>query len=416
MDTCKYSVCTEGEDISAIVDIGDLDNSNERLHCTYIHEPNMKNIIEFNLDDLSEKLEKKDIIILKAIRNSLLDAIHSKFPDYLEKSPIERRSMLFFVNDIITLGNCLYKENLTTAEIHEKLKTIYVGKKEEIVNNEQPAITKTNVTTELSNLILRVNRHQEEIEFLKIENDELSQLNYDSLQEIRNLRRQNVQFNNRLNTVGPRVTNTHEELTTEQETDSEIENVPEVIVPETTSIFIGCINNMYSRENIKTYIWTYANTDVELKDIQEIVLRNSRKAFKVTIPQVLLHKILTIWPAGIKAEPFSLPTVSSEEQPRRPNRNSRNNARNRKNIPQSFRGSNRPHSHGQNQNRQRAQTKINYQRNPNTEWGPRNNEWGPRNIEWGPRNNEWGPRNNEWGPEVSWTRLQEYSNQPQWNY
>ena len=98
--------------------------------------------------------------------------------------------------------------------------------------------------------------------------------------------------------------------------------------PKTTDIFIGNTRSKTTSADIKKQLKSYANIKVELEDIQELVVKGSRKAFKVSVPYNRVNEAtsVNVWGDKIKAEPFvSYKSKSSaHKQKSWPNNNNKN--------------------------------------------------------------------------------------------
>ena len=340
---------------------------------------NLVPIYTFSQNEITSKLESNESqITLADLRLQLLPKVGEKFPEYANKTPIGRTSKKMICKDIFILGFCIVENS-----VHKDLESVY---------RDEPAKPQLRVE-DVSDCIKLAIELQQEVQTLRQENADNKREIADNKREFANYKKKSekdiAELKSEINRVKakcdqgnsaeedqPVMPETTDRPNTAQEDEihernEEVNglltvdnNQPENHEPQTitpapnkTDLFIGNVGASHSCADIKRFINTKTNLQVELKDIQEKAVRGDRKAFKVSVPYDKAQEAVSIWPREITAERYMAP--SERIKPAKPsntqartngtNRNTNNNRNNRHNNSS---GNNRDNNRGNAQIRQ----------------------------------------------------------------
>ena len=105
-----------------------------------------------------------------------------------------------------------------------------------------------------------------------------------------------------------------------------------------TYAFIGNVKAICTSESILKHITEKIKVPLKITDIKELNIKSNNKAFKVTVPQGMLNKVITKWPNNIKAELYELPKTKGSAH-----RSSKGNHKRQQKFRGSFPNSNKFH-------------------------------------------------------------------------
>ena len=142
------------------------------------------------------------------------------------------------------------------------------------------------------------------------------------------------------------------------------ENGPLAKVPQTVKkvyLFIANCDPSYTRNLVREHINSSTESNLLLSDIVELNTKNRRTAFKVAVPENKKDIVLSIWQAGIKAEPYrnrkppvhqrnSFRGLNSYTSNKSRNENSQHQRRPSHKTPHQTHKQYRQHTHRQSQN------------------------------------------------------------------
>ena len=114
--------------------------------------------------------------------------------------------------------------------------------------------------------------------------------------------------------------------------------IPVQAASKNTYAFIGNVKAACTSESILQHITEKIKVPLKITDIKELNIKSNNKAFKITVPQGMLHKVISNWPDNIKAEPYELPKTKVSSP-----RSSKGNQKRRQKFRGSFPNSNKFH-------------------------------------------------------------------------
>ena len=87
--------------------------------------------------------------------------------------------------------------------------------------------------------------------------------------------------------------------------------IPVEAATNNTYAFIGNVSTACTSESILQHITGKIKVPLKITDTKELNIKSNNKAFKITVPRGLLHKVISDWPKDIKAEPYALPRTKA---------------------------------------------------------------------------------------------------------
>ena len=327
---------------------------------------NLKRFFQYSVVDIPKVLNDRDLDPLKELRDILLKHVAELFPTYATKTAINRQKKDLVIEDIMVLGKTIA---LNTVE--EGLDNVY---RPLDLNNSETMIvfvTKLKADLDATNIGLLEaknfnNSLKAENDLLKSENDRLKsrlliceiklgiciESDNGGLSEQQLSSDSNISdLESEADSVRPqdkkRVKKTHRKAVVIKTSVPKMQ--PEPVQPASNPIpveagskntyaFIGNVKAVCTSESILKHITEKIKVPLKITDIKELNIKSNNKAFKVTVPQGMLNKVISNWPDNIKAEPYELPKTKGTAH-----RSSKGNHKRQQKFRGSFPNSNKFH-------------------------------------------------------------------------
>ena len=267
----------------------------------------------------------------KDLRQQLITAVGNRFPEYANKRPINRKVQNTICSDIYILGFCIEQKCVQIG-----LDGVFDDRVEPSEPESEPVIN----TEDLSETIRGVSDLRQEVKALKEDKAKTAEKHAKDIAELW-AEIQRMKDNPITNTQDATPENNNSNDTQQDDSSEAIQELNAILLDNTqpdtneanapatlttpvqeatepsastrapispasrmTDLYIGGVSASHSCRDIKNYMNTGTDLQIELNDIKELKRRGDKKAFKVSVPHNKVSEATLIWPSEIKAERF----------------------------------------------------------------------------------------------------------------